>query len=469
MIGSERARRAAGLGGLVAGQGLRWAGTRAANTVRGTDRAQAASERRTMATADEIVERLGSMKGAAMKLGQVLSTVDMGLVPEAEREAFKTKLGALRDAAEPVAFADVRKVLEADLGRPLTEAFASFEQEAFAAASIGQVHRARTHDGAQVAVKVQYPRIAEAVEADLRNINVLFPLIRRMAPGLDVKAVTNELRSRISEELDYELEAQSQRRIARAFRGHPFIHVPAVHTALCGRRVLVTDYVEGIGFDEVKRLPEDQRDRFGEIVFRFFFSVLHRLSTSLGDPHPGNYLLRPDGRVCFLDFGLLRRMNERHLADERALSLAVADGDAGRVHERLSALGYLPAGEPFDAAMLLAQVQAASSWMLGDSFTRLTPDIVRASIEVAGSPRSPFFEQMRRQTLPPQSLLLRRMEGLLFAILGELRAGADWTAITDEQLRGAAPGTPLGVQDAAFWQARRAGQPSRARSSRKPG
>ncbi|MDQ3739803.1 MAG: AarF/ABC1/UbiB kinase family protein, partial [Actinomycetota bacterium] len=275
-----------------------------------------------MAVADQLVTQLGQMKGAAMKFGQVLSTIDFDMVPEGEREAFKERLAELRDAAPAVPFPKMEKLLRTELGGPVGDVFAEFDPEPIAAASIGQVYRARTRSGADVAVEVQYPGVAEAVETDLRNMAMLFPLVRRLAPGLDVKALGGELRERISEELDYELEAQNQRRVARVFRGHPHVQVPGVDTRLSTRRVLVTEFVEGRGFAAVKRLPEPERDRFAEVVYRFFWGLLANERLVAGDPHPGNYLLAPDGRVCFLDFGLMRTIDRAYLDDERALAQA---------------------------------------------------------------------------------------------------------------------------------------------------
>ena len=185
------------------------------------------------------------MRGAAMKVGQVLSTIDFTALPEDERENFKQTLATLRDDVPPLPFKQVEKLLREELGEKPSAVFAEFEEEAFAAASIGQVHRAVTRDGQPVAVKVQYPGVAEAVDTDLRNLTLLLPLVKRLAPGLDVKALYAELRERIAEELDYELEAQNQRAVARAHRGHPFAHVPEVHTELSSRRVLVTDLLRG--------------------------------------------------------------------------------------------------------------------------------------------------------------------------------------------------------------------------------
>jgi predicted unusual protein kinase regulating ubiquinone biosynthesis (AarF/ABC1/UbiB family) len=448
---TSRIARSRRFGGLVAGQGLRWAGTRAANVLRSDERAEAATGERVSAIARELVKQLGQMRGAAMKIGQVLSTVDFTARPEDDREEFKATLAALRDDVPPLPFKRVEKLLREEIGMPLEEAFHEFEPEAFAAASIGQVHRAVTADGRTVAVKVQYPGIAEAVETDLRNLHLLLPLLHRLAPGLDVKAVAAELHERVTEELDYEIEAQNHRAMWRAWRGHPFAHVPAVDTRLSARRVLVTELLEGHRFEAVKAMDERVRDRVGEIVFRFFFGTLLHLRRASGDPHPGNYLLLDDGRVGFLDFGLMRMVDADYLDGERALARAVVAGDAEEVHTRLAALGYLPDPASFDPEALLGQVRLAGEWYFEPGFRRLSPGYVADMLERGGSPRSAYFEQMRRETIPPQALLIRRMEGLVFSTLGELRAGADWYAIADELWSGSPPSTPLGEQDAAFW------------------
>ncbi len=448
---TSRVARTRRFGGLVAGQGLRWAGTRAANTLRSDERADAATGERAAATARELVKQLGQMRGAAMKVGQVLSTVDFTAIPESEREEFKTTLASLRDDVPPLPFKRVEKLLRDELDEPLEHVFADFEHEAFAAASIGQVHRATTTDGTDVAVKIQYPGIAEAVETDLRNLQMLLPLVKRLAPGLDVKALAQELRERIGDELDYEVEAQNHRAMARAWRGHPFVFVPPVDTARSRRRVLVTHYIEGRRFEAVKALDEAERDRYGEIVFRFFFGTLKHLRRAAGDPHPGNYLLLDDGRVGFLDFGLMRVIDADYLEAERALAQAVERGDAEAVHERLTTLGYLPEPDTFDPERLLAQIRTAGEWYLEPGFRRLTPAYVTDLIDRGSSPRSEFFEAMRRETIPPQALLMRRMEGLVLSTLGELRAGADWARLGGEYWSDAPPSTPLGEQDAAFW------------------
>jgi predicted unusual protein kinase regulating ubiquinone biosynthesis (AarF/ABC1/UbiB family) len=452
---TSRLGRTGRVGGLVAGQGLRWAGTQAANLVRSPERADAATGERAAALARELVEQLGHMRGAAMKIGQVLSTVDFTAIPAGEREEFKRTLAALRDDVPPLPFAAIEKLVRSELGGSVSRHFAEFDETAFAAASIGQVHRAVTRDGDEVAVKVQYPGMAEAVEIDLRNLGLLLPLVRRLAPGLDAKALAAELRERVAEELDYEIEAQNHRAVARAWRGHPFAHVPAVDTSLSSRRVLVTELLSGRRFEEVKRLADAERDRFAEIVFRFFFGTLTHLGRASGDPHPGNYLLLDDGRVGFLDFGLMRVVDPWYLAREHAVARAVTAGDAAAVHAGMTALGYLPDPGSFAPERLLAQLRLAAEWYFEPGPRRITPEYVSDLMERGSSPRSEYFEDLRRMTLPPQALLIRRMEGLVFSTLGELRARADWAALGHEYHSDGPPATPLGELDAAFWSERR--------------
>src|ERR1700722_1627565 len=227
-----RLARTGRVGGLVTGQGLRWAGMRTANRVRTPERAAAAQSERTAALVNQLVDQLGQMRGAAMKVGQVLSMVEFDGLPEEERDELQAKLAELRDDVPPVPFSKLERLMRDEFGGPLSRVFSEFDERAFAAASIGQVHRATPRDGDEVAVKVQYPGVAEAVETDLRNAMLLLPLVKRLAPGLDAKALAAEMRERIGEELDYELEAQNQRRIERLLRGHPFVRVPGIHTEL---------------------------------------------------------------------------------------------------------------------------------------------------------------------------------------------------------------------------------------------
>src|SRR4051812_13389688 len=358
-----RIRRTAKVGGLVGGQAARSYATKAANLTRDEDGRRAAAEKRQIEAAEQIVEVLGQMKGAAMKIGQVASFIDMAGMPPEVSDRFQEKLAELRDSAPKVPFKDMRKVIEQDLGEKLGDAFADFEEEPLAAASIGQVYRAELHDGRRVAVKVQYPGVASAVRADLQNLGLLLRAAKRMAPGLDAKTVGYEIRERITEELDYEHEAQAQRSIARAWRGHPFVVIPDVVTDMSRERVLVTEWVDGTGFESVRQLGQDERDRFAEIVFRFFFGSFYRNGQFSGDPHPGNYLLLPDARVAFLDFGLTKKVPMAHVESEKAVIRAGLESDAEALYDQLAELGFYERDYAGIAAgRLLEHVQLLQSW-----------------------------------------------------------------------------------------------------------
>src|SRR4051812_40868575 len=450
-IPTSRLSRTAKVGTLAAGQAARQLGTMTTNLGRSDQGKQVALERRHLEAAEQIVAALGTMKGAAMKLGQVMSFLDVGLVPEEYREEFQRKLGELRDAAPKVRFEDMRKVIEADLDDPLDEAFDAFDKDPIAAASIGQVYRARLHDGRDVAVKVQYPGVAQAVRADMQNLGIILRLMKRIAPGLDVKSTAEEIRTRIGDELDYELEAQNQRTLARIFRGHPFIVVPEVVSSLSREKVLVSEYVIGLGFDAIKELDQATRDRVGEIVFRFFFGCMYRHRQFSGDPHPGNYLLKPDGTVAFLDFGLFKVMPKELIELELECQRAGHEGDAERLHEIFSTTGFLREPERFRPDKLLAQFLDATWWYVLDEDVQLEPEIATQVMIDMSDPRSSHFGQMRHETLPADHLFGRRVELLTLAVLSQLEAGANWHRIAREWMYGDAPVTELGREEAAFY------------------
>jgi predicted unusual protein kinase regulating ubiquinone biosynthesis (AarF/ABC1/UbiB family) len=403
---------------------------------------------RAAALAEELGAQLGRMKGAGPKLRQFLSTVQLDRRGGDEPPG----VGALPGDARAVPFGRVKRVIEQDCDGRMRDLFADFDEEPFALASLGQVHRARTADGADVAVKVQRAGAAEAIEADLRSLGLVGPIIKRLAPGLDAGALLAEIRERISDELDYEIEGQHQRRVERRFRGHPHVRVPRVDTALSARRVLVTEYVQGRRLDELERLGDAERDRIGEIAFRFFFGLAWRDGIVAGDPHPDNCLLCPDGRLCVLDFGLLRDLDTEYLQGERDITRALAAADAQAVHAGLSSLGYLPDPEAFGPGALLEHLGTAGEWMVRPGLRRIDPEYAGRTLEQGYPPRSPHFASMRRMRMPPPTLLLRRMELHVLSLLGALRAAADWGAISAEHHSGAPVSTALGREDRAFFE-----------------
>jgi len=450
-----RVARTARVGGLVTGQGARWGGMRAANALRTPEQAAAAERERTAALVNELVEQLGRMRGAAMKVGQMISMVDFDGLPDDQQEELQRRFATLRDGIPPVSFARLEKLLRKDLGAPLGTVFSHFDERALAAASIGQVHRATTVDGDEVVVKVQYPGVAEAVETDLRNAMLLVPLAKRLAPGVEAKALAAEMRERISEELDYELEAQNQRRIERLMRGHPFIRVPRVLTHLSTRRVLVSEYVAGERFEVVRGSDEATRNRYGEIVFRFFFGLLYCDRIALGDPHAGNYLLTPDGRVCFLDFGLVRDVDSGRVVAEAEIARAVRDEDADALKSALVAGGYLPdvRADSVDARFALRLMRHATRWYAVPGERRFSAERRRSDRERErpdDEQRAAIKTQVNQFTVPPEAILIRRMHGVVAIVLHNLRAGADWGAIASEYLHAGPPATPLGQAEAEF-------------------
>jgi predicted unusual protein kinase regulating ubiquinone biosynthesis (AarF/ABC1/UbiB family) len=457
-IPTSRLRRSAAMGRLAAGQAVKQVGTRAANLARSDDAAEQALARRQIETAEQIVAALGTMKGAAMKLGQVMSFLDVGLVPEDYREQFQHKLAELRDAAPKVSFKDMRRVLEAEYDESIDDVFETFDPVPIAAASIGQVYKARLHDGRDVAVKVQYPGVAAAVRADMQNLGLILRLMKSVAPGLDPQAMAQEIRLRIDEELDYELEAQNQRTLARIFRGHPFIVIPDVVTSLSRERVIVSEFVAGRGFEEVKQLPQEERDRIAEIVFRFYFGCMYRHHQFSGDPHPGNSLLLDDGRMAFLDFGLFKRIPASVAEFElRTQRLGIARRGTELI-EVLHRGGFIADPSYYDEEGILEQFDDYTWWYTRDDEVELEPEIATEVAIQMSDPRSRHFGKMRHETLPPDHLFGRRLEMLTLAVMAQLRARGNWHRIAREWIYDDEPVTELGELEAEFY----ARRPARA-------
>src|SRR3954467_11378720 len=451
-IPQSRIGRSAKLGTAIGTQATKYAGTAAANVVRGEEKSQERIETRHIETALKMASTLGEMKGAAMKIGQMASIIDVDFLPPEYREIYQDQLSKLRTHAPAMPWEKVRTVLEEEYEERPESVFASIEEEAFAAASIGQVHRATLRDGSKVAVKIQYPGVADALESDVANMGILLRLARALAPGLDAKAVASELRERVLEELDYEFEAQNQRSFARAYDGHPFIFVPKVHSRLSRRRVLVTDYVEGRGFDEVKELEQDERDIFGEIVFRFCFGSIYHLQHFNADTHPGNYLLMEDGRVAFLDFGMTKQLDKEQIELEITAVEAVLDDSPERLREALGELGFVRNPKRVDAERLMEHVKTVGGWYMRDEELTIDSELVMRAIAPVTDPRSDFFDMMRRENIPANELMGRRMESGVLAVLGQLGATRNWMRIGREWWFADEPATELGREEWAYWE-----------------
>jgi predicted unusual protein kinase regulating ubiquinone biosynthesis (AarF/ABC1/UbiB family) len=449
-----RIRRTAQVGSVVGTEGARYAGTRAANIARSKEAGDEALERRHLEAAERMVQTLGRMKGAAMKIGQLASFIDTEFLPPEYRELYQEQLAELRTSAPPMPWKKVSKVLEEEWDEPCEELFDEFEHDAAAAASIGQVHHAVLPDGRHVAVKIQYPGVAEAIRADMQNAGMILRMAKALAPGLDAKAAAAELKERVLEELDYEYEGSNQRSFARGYRGHPFIYVPDVVTRLSTERVLVTEWVEGMGFEEVKQLPQEEKDRFGEIVFRFCFGSIYHLQHFNADAHPGNYILMDDGRIAFLDFGMTKQLDTDQIELEIAALEAVFDDDPERLRVALHDLGFLNNPKKVDAEELMNHVKTVGGWYMEDADVTISSERVMRAIAAVSDPRSRFYRLMRRENVPANELMGRRMESGVLAVLGQLNATRNWYRIGREWWFADDPATELGRDEWAYFEAK---------------
>ncbi|WP_040808960.1 ABC1 kinase family protein [Nocardia concava] len=438
-----RIARGGRLGRLAAGQAARGVGTRLSMIGQPEQARRILAERSALQAAQQLVTVLGSMRGAAMKLGQMLSVLDLDLVPESHRELFRAKLAELRDRAPAVPFAGMRKVLEGDLG-PLARVFAEFDETPVAAASIGQVYRARLRDGRAVAVKVKYPGVDAAVRADMRNLEMLSGLLRSVLPSAGDAAVLDEIARNINGELDYAREAATQHRVAARYRDHPFIVVPDSVEEYCGDHVLVTEFLEGKSFDGIRALPDADRDHIGELVYRFYVTSLFTDCEFCGDPHPGNILLDAGGRVGFVDFGLYHRMDAVDVEYERTGLRAACERRTDDLFEHWVRRGIIDPASGVTPEECLEYVWAAAGWHLLDEEITVTPELATGAVVMAIDPRAAEFRGMRRQLLPPEHVFSRRADLFTFAALGQLRTTNNWHRIAREWLYGEDPVTEIG-------------------------
>ena len=442
----SRTQRGADLARFSASTGAGYVASRVKG-LRGGDVAEQAFH---TATAEKMVELLGSMKGAAMKLGQIASFVDLDL-PDEVADTYHDILGQLRDAAPPADPEAIVEVVTDAYGAPPEKVFAEWNPEPLASASIGQVHRARLPNGADVVAKVQYPGVAEAIEADLANAEAFAPLARVLSPNLQIRPLLGEMRERLLDELDYQREAQYQAAFAARYDGHPFIRIPAVHTEWCRPHIIVSDYVEGRAFDEMLASTDaDERRRYGEIIYRFVWGSMNRFRLFNGDPHPGNYLFPGDGSVCFLDFGSVK-LFPSHTRDtlQRTLRAVMAD-DREEMLKALDDAGFIPANARFDSQLLLDWFKTFNEPVMRDAEWEYTPEFAREVIRTTTDPRVGYVDLLRRLNLPADYLLLNRIQWGVNSILGRLRAKANWQRIAFELWDEAGPATELGELERPF-------------------
>jgi len=397
-----------------------------------------------MQTTQQVAEALGQMKGALMKVGQMASYIDQGL-PEHVRGA----LADLQQSAPPMSAELAAGVIVEELGRPPDELFSTWDPQPIASASIGQVHRAITHDGRAVAVKVQYPGVAEAVESDLDNAGFIFAGLGVLFPGLDHRSLVAELRERLVEELDYEIEAANQRAFASYYDGHPTIHIPSVLDDYSTRRVLTTELSDGVRWDELLTWSQEEKDLAAETLYRFAFGGLYRLAAFNGDPHPGNYLFHRGGRVTFLDFGLVKYFTEAELNEfGEMIHHMVIDHDAAAFRATVERLGLLPAGLDVTDEDVIDYLGHFYEFVTEDGNFTITPEYASETVRRFFDTSGPYAVMQKAANLPASFVIIQRISLGLYAILGDLHATGDWRKIAEElwPFVDGPPSTPMAVK-----------------------
>ena len=405
--------------------GGRWAVTQAKKTFASAERKDELNAEFELKTTEDVVASLGNLKGAMMKVGQMASYLDLGL-PENTRQT----LAQLQSDAPPMSGELAASVIVEELGQHPSELFAEWDPTPIASASIGQVHRALTHDGQAVAVKVQYPGVSEAIESDLRTNDTLFAALRLMFPGIDTTTITAELRDRLSEELDYTLEAKNQRYFAAYFEDHPFIHVPPIIDEFSSQRVMTSELVVGSNFDEVLTWSQEERNLAAETLFRFTFGSIYRLAAFNGDPHPGNYIFHGGGRITFLDFGLVKHFTSHDTAlFESLITNMVIDEDYPTFRKTIEDAGLLQPDQPFSDEMIGSYFSYFYDFVLEDRPFTFDEEYSAAGVRAIFDTSGEEGELKKVLNVPPSFVVLQRINLGAIALFGQLNATGNWRRV----------------------------------------
>jgi predicted unusual protein kinase regulating ubiquinone biosynthesis (AarF/ABC1/UbiB family) len=443
-----RSARSAALARFGARTGGSYAAHRARSVFATAGRREELNDAFALRTAEQVAEELGNLKGAMMKLGQMASYLDQGLP-----SPIRTALAELRQDAPPMSAELAAGVLRSEFDMGPEELFAEWDPVPLASASIGQVHRAITHDDRAVAVKIQYPGVDEAIRSDLDNVDALFGAAGFIFNGLDPDALVAELKERLVEELDYRLEADNQRLFVDYYADHPFIRIPRVVDELSTGRVLTTELSAGVRWEELQTWSREEKDLAAEAIYRFVFRSLYRLHAFNGDPHPGNYLFEPGGRVTFLDFGLVKRFtpDEVQLFDD-LIDAFVLRGDLGDFRRILEGADVIDPGAGLTDEQIGGWMGHFYELVLDDKPTTITPEYssqtVRQMFDVAG----PNADIIKAANVPPSFVIIQRINLGLYAVLGELHATANWRRVANQlwPFVDGPPSTRLGEEEDAW-------------------
>lgn len=377
--------------------------------------------------AERAAEVLGTLRGIAAKVGQMASYVD-GVVPEGQREAYESALAKLRERAPTSSSAEIRALVERELGAPISELFRDWEDEPVASASIGQVHRARLPDGRVVAVKVQHPGIAKAVESDLENVGMLESVIGTFVPkGVNSRGVLEEVKERFREELDYRLEARRQSEFARLFAGDPQIRIPAVFPSRSSLRVLTSEFVVGDRLEDAAARSESERLAYAEALWRFVFKGNLVGGMFNADPHPGNYVFQPEGRIAFLDFGCVQPIHGGRLGPARALHRAAVEKNELEFAAQVRVIMETRGGLYEDLA--IAYSRRCFEPLFGSPY-RITRDYVRALVTEIGTMKQVVFKKNAKYVpLPSGMLFMNRLQFGFYSVLARLDVEVDYALV----------------------------------------
>lgn len=366
----------------------------------------------------KIVGSIGELKGIAMKMGQIMSYIDVALPAE-----LRDALSVLQTHAQPMPIERVHHILREDLRERAGDLLATLEATPIAAASIGQVHRAQLPDGQWVAVKVQYPEVERAVANDFKPAAIGSMVASIVYPGAKIDAFIAEARARLLEECDYLHEAAAQRRFAALYDGHPVIVVPAIHDAYCSQHVLTSNWLSGSHFKEylADNPSQEARDRVGQALFDFYVGSLFEHGAYNCDPHPGNYLFLEDGHVGMLDYGCTREFTEAFVDKLARLTRAVHSDEREQLHRSFVELGMVRENSSYDFDVARGLVRAFYGPMLHDS-------VQRVDLGEAMSMRRAFEgkRELMKLHLPGEFLFLFRIRFGLMSVLADLGARANW-------------------------------------------
>lgn len=458
-VGWERLRRSAPLVALSARTAGEAAVVGLRSKLRGADSSQFH-----VRTAERYAELLGGSKGALMKAGQMLSIASVAPVAAMEFQSiYQAALARLCSDVPPMAPELARVVLERELARPVVDVFAEFDWEPLAAASIGQVHAARLRDGREVAVKIQYPGASAAIHADLKNAELLATFVSLMMNSLssrkvqfDLRGAAQELSARVAEELDYRLEAANQAEFAEYYRGHPFIHVPAVIGELCTERVLTQELVRGWAWRDACAAGQELRDQWAEAIYRFIYGAFKHLHLFHADPHPGNYLFHDDGSVSFLDFGCVKRFRRDQIEVMDAINRACLRNEVFGTWRACVEAGFWRSSDPVTPEEVFAVWREDWEMLWAQERFVMTPEHATRRLERRCSPNGPSGNAVRHVTMSPEYTVMARIEIGTTSLIAQLGGGAHWGAITAEHLEYAAPLTEMGKREQEYFKERRA-------------